>query len=252
MTTPARPYDRILVKMSGESLLGSSSYGIDPRVVTSRAAQLAQVRHTGVDVAVVMGGGNIWRGATAELAGMDRSQADYMGMLGTVINSIALQDALERQGTQTRLMTAIEMRQVAEPFIRRRAIRHLEKGRIVIFAAGIGSPYFSTDTAAVLRAVEIGAQALLMAKNRIDGVYDADPRLSVSARKFASIDYIDALTRGLGVMDSTALSLSMANNLPIIVFDIEQPGNLLRAARGEAVGTYVGRPSALADETVAG
>ena len=238
--------------MSGEALLGGASYGIDPHVVTSRAAQLAQVRKMGVDVAVVMGGGNIWRGATAELAGMDRSQADYMGMLGTVINSIALQDALERDGIQTRLMTAIEMRQVAEPFIRRRAIRHLEKGRVVIFAAGIGSPYFSTDTAAVLRGVEIGAQVLLMAKNKVDGVYDADPRHSVEARKFASIEYIDALTRGLGVMDSTALSLSMANNLPIIVFDIEKPGNLLRAARGEAVGTYVGRPSVLVDETVAG
>jgi len=239
-------YQRVLVKLSGEALMGSSPYGIDPTVVHARADQLVQVNAEGIQTAVVMGGGNIWRGETASQAGMDRVQADYMGMLATVINSIALQDALEQRGAQTRLMTAIEMRQVAEPFIRRRAIRHLEKGRIVIFAAGTGHPYFSTDTTAVLRSVEIEAQALLMAKNKVDGVYDADPRYNASARKFITLDYIDALTRGLEVMDKTALSLSMVNRLPIIVFDMEEPGNLLRAARGEAVGTYVGRPSELA------
>jgi uridylate kinase len=245
------PYDRILIKLSGESLTGSYAQGIDPHVVRRRADELAQVHVTGVQVAVVMGGGNIFRGATAEEAGMDRAQADYMGMLGTVVNALALQNALEQCGVPTRLMTAIEMRQVAEPFIRRRAIRHLEKGRLVIFAAGTGHPFFTTDTAAVLRSVEIEAQALLMAKNRVDGVYDADPRRSEHARKFVSLDYLDALNLGLEVMDKTALSLSMTNRLPIIVFDIEEPGNLARAARGEDVGTFVGRTSEFVTERVA-
>lgn len=231
-------YKRVLLKLSGEALMGDAGYGIDPRVLESLAGQLKEVIHGGVQVAIVVGGGNIFRGVAGASTGMDRAQADYIGMLATVMNALALQDTLESHGVFTRVMSAIEMRAVAEPYIRRRAIRHLEKGRAVILAAGTGNPYFTTDTTAALRALEIDAECIMKA-TRVDGVYDADPLLVPDAEKFDELPYIDVLNRGLKVMDSTAISLAMDNNLPIIVFNMEREGNIAAVLRGEAVGTIV-------------
>jgi len=233
-------YKRVVLKLSGEALAGEQGYGIDPIVVDSIARQVKEVRATGLEVAIVVGGGNIWRGLAGSAKGMDRATADYMGMLATVMNSLALQDALEKCNVDTRVQTAIEMRQVAEPYIRRKSIRHLEKNRVIIFAAGTGNPYFSTDTTAALRAAEIEADVILMAKKNTDGVYDADPRLNPDAKKFDKLAYIEVLQRGLGVMDSTATSLCMDNNIPIVVFSIDEPGNILKAALGQDIGTIVG------------
>jgi uridylate kinase len=232
-------YKRVVLKLSGEALAGSQGYGIDPDVVKSIARQIDELVRMGVQVAVVVGGGNIWRGVAGSAKGMDRATADYMGMLATVINSLALQDALEKQGVNTRVQTAIEMREVAEPYIRRRAIRHLEKGRVVIFAAGTGNPYFSTDTTAALRAAEIEADVILMAK-RVNGVYDSDPLKNPNARRYERLTYIELLNKGLAVMDSTATSLCMDNRIPLVVFNLNQEGNIKRAVLGENVGTYVG------------
>jgi uridylate kinase len=235
-------YNRVLLKLSGEAFADpSGGFGLDYRRVDGIARQLVEVLRLGVEIAVVVGGGNILRGSQAAAAGMDRARADYMGMLGTVINCLALQDALERHGVATRVQTAIQMTQVAEPYIPRRAVRHLEKGRIVIFGAGMGSPYFSTDTTAAQRALEVGAEAILMAKNGVDGVYDADPKENPSARKFARLDYLEAIRRELRVMDTTALSLCKDNDLPIIVFDLLTEGNIRRAVLGEPIGTIVAR-----------
>lgn len=240
-SVPAPRYRRILLKLSGEALAGSGGVGLDPEVLHLVAREVKSVRDAGVDAAIVVGGGNIVRGVQiAEKMGVARVTADYMGLLATVINALALQDAMEREGLETRVQTAVEMHQVAEPYIRRRAIRHLEKGRVVIFAGGTGSPYFTTDTAAALRAIEIEAQAILMAKKGVDGVYDKDPRESADAVRFRTLEYMEALNRGLKVMDATALSLSMDNDMPIVVFDIARPGNLKRAVMGEEVGTLVG------------
>ncbi|MGI9952011.1 UMP kinase [Moorellaceae bacterium AZ2] len=233
-------YKRVVLKLSGEALAGNQGFGIDQDTISSIAEQIKEVRDLGVDVAVVVGGGNIWRGVKGSAKGMDRATADYMGMLATVINALALQDALERIGVDTRVQTAIEMRQIAEPYIRRRAIRHLEKGRVVIFAAGTGNPYFSTDTTAALRAAEIEAEVILMAK-KVDGVYDSDPEENPEAKRYAGLDYLDVLNGKLGVMDSTATSLCMDNNIPLIVFGIKQKGNIFKAVMGEEIGTYVGR-----------
>jgi uridylate kinase len=235
----APKFKRVILKLSGEALAGTMGHGIDPEVVSSIAVQIKEVVQLGVEVAVVIGGGNIWRGVAGSTKGMDRATADYMGMLATVINSLALQDALVQHNIVTRVQTAIEMRDVAEPYIRLRAIRHLEKGRVVIFAAGTGNPYFSTDTAAALRAAEIEAEVILMAK-RVDGVYDSDPLKNKNAIKFTQLTYIDVLNKGLGVMDSTATSLCMDNRIPLFVFDINVPGNIKRVVLGENVGTYVG------------
>lgn len=236
----AAKYKRVVFKLSGEALAGDKGFGIDPAVVDSIAREIKDIKLTGLEVAIVVGGGNIWRGLAGSAKGMERATADYMGMLATVMNSLALQDALEKTGVDTRVQTAIEMRQVAEPYIRRRAIRHLEKGRVVIFAAGTGNPYFSTDTTAALRAAEIEADVILMAKKNADGVYDSDPRYNPEAKKFKELDYIEVLKRGLGVMDSTATSLCMDNKIPIIVFSIDEPGNILKAALGQDIGTIVG------------
>lgn len=233
-------YKRVVLKLSGEALAGDKGFGIEHDIISSIARQVVEVEQRGVEVAIVVGGGNIWRGVSGSAKGMDRATADYMGMLATVINALALQDALENEGQGTRTMCAIEMREVAEPYIRRRAIRHLEKGRVVIFAAGTGNPYFSTDTTAALRSAEIEAQVILMAK-KVDGVYDSDPMLNPTAQKFDRLDYIDVINRGLGVMDSTAASLCMDNNIPIIVFNLTTEGNILKAVMGENIGTYVGR-----------
>lgn len=238
METPR--YRRVILKLSGEALAGSQGFGIAHDMLVSVAEQVAEVRKLGVQVALVVGGGNIWRGIAGSSQGMDRATADYMGMLATVMNALALQDALEKSGSDTRVLSAIEMRQVAEPYIRRRAIRHMEKGRIVIFAAGTGNPYFSTDTTAALRAAEIEAEAILMAK-RVDGVYDSDPLKNPQAKKFEHLSYLDVLSRGLRVMDSTATSLCMDNNIPLVVFDLTQKGNILKVIMGESIGTYVGR-----------
>ena len=219
--------------------MGRTGAGIDPEMVTRLAEEISRVAANGTHVAIVIGGGNIWRGIAASSKGMDRATADHMGMLATVINSLALQDALEHQGVHTRVQTAIEMHQIAEPYIRRRAIRHMEKGRVVILAAGTGNPYFTTDTAAALRAVELGAEVLLMGKNDVDGVYDADPHLEPTACRFEEISHQEALERNLRVMDQAALALCRENNLPIVVFDVLVPGNIERAALGEAVGTLV-------------
>jgi uridylate kinase len=237
---PSPPWNRVVLKLSGEAFAsGEVDETIDGAVVARIAKEIAEVRQDlGTEVAVVVGGGNIWRGATGSASGMDRATADYMGMLATVINGLALQDALEKQGAHTRVLSAIDMRQVAEPFIRRRATRHLEKGRIVIFAAGTGNPYFSTDTAAALRAMEIKAEVILKA-TRVDGIYDADPEKVQGARRFEHISYLDVLQRGLAVMDSTAISLCMDNKMPIIVFDLNQSGNLKRVVLGEKVGSLV-------------
>jgi uridylate kinase len=234
-----RVYHRVLLKVSGEALMGSAGYGIDPDVVHNVAAEIARVAARGLQIAIVVGGGNIWRGLAASARGMDRATADYMGMLATIINALALQDALEHLGMQTRVQTAIEMHQVAEPYIRRRAIRHMEKGRIVILAGGTGNPYFTTDTAAALRAVELGADVLLMGKNNVDGVYDDDPRLNPQARRYRVISHQEALERNLRVMDQSALALCRENDLPVIVFDLLKPGNIEKVALGQEVGTLV-------------
>jgi uridylate kinase len=234
-------YRRTLLKVSGEALMGDAPYGIHEPTVAGIARQIAAAQNEGAEVACVVGGGNIFRGTEAEDAGMDRATADYAGMLATIINGLALQDALEKIGVTVRTQTAINVQQVAEPYIRRRAMRHLEKGRVVIFAAGTGNPYMTTDTAAALRAIEIDADVLLMGKNKVDGVYDADPRKDPSARKFESLTYMEAINRRLAVMDSTALSLCMENDLPIIVFDVMAPDSVVRAVRGEATGTIVGK-----------
>lgn len=232
-------YHRVVLKLSGEALAGEQLFGIDRGVLQSIAEQTKEVHALGVQMAVVVGGGNIWRGVAGSAQGMDRATSDYMGMLATVMNALALQDALENVGVDTRVQTAIEMRAIAEPYIRRRAIRHLEKGRVVIFATGTGNPYFSTDTAAALRAAEIEAEVILMAK-KVDGVYDADPRLNPHAQRYHNLDYIEVLNKGLAVMDSTAASLCMDNKIPIIVFSLNERGNILRAIWGDPIGTYVG------------
>jgi uridylate kinase len=236
MTKPK--YQRIMLKLGGEALSGQDGYGIDPQRAEEAALKVQHVRELGVEVAIVIGAGNIWRGRTGIERGMDRSTADYMGMLGTVINSLALMDALERVGIVTRVMSALEMRAVAEPYIRRRAMRHLEKGRVVILGGGTGNPYFSTDTAAALRAMEIEADIVIKG-TKVDGVYDSDPEKNPNAKRFDQITYIDALNRRIGVMDSTAISLCMDNRLPIMVLDIEQPRSLVRAVLGEQVGTII-------------
>lgn len=233
-------YKRIVLKLSGEALAGDQGYGIDPNIVNSISSQIKELIEMGVEVAVVVGAGNIWRGKTDSELGMDRANADYMGMLATVLNSLALQDSLETYGVQTRVQTSIEMRQVAEPYIRRRAMRHLEKGRVVIFAAGTGNPYFSTDTTAALRAAEIEADVILMGKNNVDGVYSADPKLDATAVKYHTLSYLDVLKDGLQVMDSTATSLCMDNHIPLIVFSLLEEGNIKRVVLGEHIGTVVG------------
>src|SRR5438128_3792934 len=231
-------YGRVLLKLSGEALMGEQQFGIDPAVTTQIATDIAEIQGLGVQVAVVIGGGNLFRGLAASAKGMDRATADYMGMLATVINGLALQDALEHAGINTRVATAIEMRAVAEPFIRRRAVRHLEKGRVVVFAAGTGNPYFTTDTAAALRGMEMRADVILKG-TKVDGIYTADPMLHPSATKYDSISYLKVLEQGLKVMDATAISLCMDNRLPIVVFNLRQPGNLRRVICGEPVGTTV-------------
>ncbi len=231
-------YSRVILKLSGEALAGEKAFGIDPEVVDEIAAQLKEVALLGVQIAVVVGGGNIWRGSSGWSMGMDRATADYMGMLATCINSLALQDALESHFVDTRVQTAIEMKEVAEPYIRRRAIRHLEKGRIVILAGGTGNPYFSTDTTAALRAAEIEAEVMLKATNAA-GVYDSDPALNPEAKKYEEIEYLDVLNKGLMVMDSTATSLCMDNDIPIVVFDLGERGNIRRVITGESIGTFV-------------
>jgi len=233
-------FRRILLKMSGEALIGSQGFGIDPVTVARIAGEVDEVRKLGVQIGIVVGGGNFIRGVAASESGIDRVVADQMGMLATVINGLALQDALEKFGCHTRVTTAIEIREVAEPFIRRRSVRHLEKGRVVIFAAGTGSPYFSTDTAAALRAVEIKADVILKA-TKVDGVYDADPQKFSQAKMFSRINYLDVLSRGLKVMDTTAISMCMDNSVPIIVFNLNVPGNLKRVILGEKVGSLVSR-----------
>ena len=232
-------YKRIVLKVSGESLAGQAGYGIESEMINSIAEQVKEVVDLGVEVAIVCGGGNIWRGIAGSEKGIDRGTADYMGMLATVMNSLALQDALEQIGVPTRVQTSIAMQQIAEPYIRRRAIRHLEKGRVVIFAAGTGNPFFSTDTTAALRAAEIEADVILMAKNKVDGVYSADPFKDSSAEKFEHLTYMDVLNRNLGVMDSTATSLCMDNNISLVVFAITENGNIKRVVLGEKIGTTV-------------
>lgn len=231
-------FKRILLKLSGEALMGEQSYGIDINRVIQYANEIKSIHELGVEVAIVIGGGNIHRGLSAEKAGMDRVQADYMGMLATVINSMALQDALEKIDLKTRLLTAIKMEQICEPFIRRRAIRHLEKGRVVIFGAGTGNPYFTTDTAASLRAIEIDADVVLKG-TRVDGVYSSDPEKDPTAKKFEKISFTEVYAKGLNVMDMTAFTLCQENNLPIVVFDMNKPGNLKKLASGEDIGTIV-------------
>jgi uridylate kinase len=238
-TGSRRPaYRRIVLKLSGEALAGSLGYGLDPSVLVRIGTEVREVTELGVELAIVIGGGNIFRGVAASAGGMERATADYMGMLATIINALALQDALEKAGCQTRVLSAIEMRAVAEPYIRRRAIRHLEKGRVVIFAAGTGNPFFTTDTAGALRAVEIGADAIMKA-TKVDGIYSADPARDATAERLARVTYIEVLNRRLEVMDTTAISLCMDNKLPIVVFDLTRPGNIARIVRGEPVGSIV-------------
>ena len=239
MSSDSSPlYRRVLLKLSGEALMGEQQFGVDPAVATQIAQDVGNIHALGVETAIVIGGGNIFRGLAASARGMDRATADYMGMLATVINALALQDALEQLGLATRVITAIEMRAVAEPFIRRRAIRHLEKKRVVIFAAGTGNPYFTTDTAAALRAMEIKAEVILKG-TKVDGVYTADPMLDPAATKYPTISYLQVLERQLKVMDATAISLCMDNKLPIVVFNLREPGNVRRVVMGEAIGTTV-------------
>jgi uridylate kinase len=244
-------FGRVLLKLSGEALMGEAPYGIDPAVATSIAGQIRRVVELEVQVAVVIGGGNIWRGLSASSKGMDRATADYMGMVATVLNALALQDALEKAAVQTRVMTAIQMHEVAEPYIRRRAIRHMEKGRVVILAAGTGNPYFTTDTAAALRALELDADVLLIAKNRVDGIYSADPRRDPEARRYVRISHQEAFERDLRVMDASAFSLCRENNLPILVFSMNENGAIERAVLGEPVGTLVAKGETLFAEPVA-
>ena len=232
-------YKRIVLKLSGEALSGELGYGLEPKIIRSIAQQVKEVVELGVETAIVVGGGNIWRGKVGSEMGMDRANADYMGMLATIMNSLALQDSLENIGVETRVQTSIEMRQVAEPYIRRRAMRHLEKKRVVIFAAGTGNPYFSTDTTAALRAAEIDAEVILMAKNNVDGVYTADPKIDPNATKYEELTYMQMPNEELGVMDSTASSLCMDNELPLLVFSIGKEGNIKRAVLGEKIGTIV-------------
>ena len=246
-SNPAEPLDgqsitryrRVMLKLSGEALQGEAGFGIDPATVSYIAQQVARIAALGVEVCAVIGGGNFWRGAPADDRGIERATADYMGMLATMINALALQASMERVGLDTRVQSAVTMVEIAEPYIRRRAIRHLEKGRVVIFGAGTGNPYFSSDTAAALRALEIGAEVLLMAKNRVDGVYDSDPRLNPSAQRYTRLAYMEAIERRLQIMDSTALSLCMDNRLPIVVFDLTNADNLERIVRGGDVGTLI-------------
>ena len=232
-------FKRVIIKLSGEALAGEQAFGLESNTLNSLADQIAEIAALGVEVAAVVGGGNIWRGVTGAKRGIDRATADYMGMLATVINALALQDVLESHGVDTRVMSAIEMREVAEPYIKRRAIRHLEKGRVVIFAAGTGNPFFSTDTTAALRAAEIEAEAILMAKKG-DGVYDSDPKVNPNAKRFDELTFLEVLNKGLKVMDSTAISLCMDNNIPIQVFNINERGNMMKAVLGEKIGTFVG------------
>ncbi|TNJ64326.1 UMP kinase [Paenibacillus hemerocallicola] len=232
-------YKRVVLKLSGEALAGQQGYGIDSKMISEIAAQVKDIHDLQIEIAIVVGGGNIWRGIAGSAKGIDRATADYMGMLATVMNSLALQDALEQIEVPTRVQTSITMQQVAEPYIRRRAIRHLEKGRVVIFAAGTGNPYFSTDTTAALRAAEIEAEVILMAKNKVDGVYSADPFKDADAIKFETLTYMEMLNKNLGVMDSTASSLCMDNNIPLLVFSITERGNIKRAVMGEKIGTIV-------------
>ena len=233
-----KKYKRILLKLSGEALMGEQTHGIDINRVQQYAEEIRDIHEKGLEIAIVIGGGNIYRGLSAEKAGMDRVQADYMGMLATVINSMALQDALEKIGLKTRLLTAIKMEQICEPFIRRRAVRHLEKGRIVIFGAGTGNPYFTTDTAASLRAIEINADAVLKG-TRVDGVYTSDPEKDANAKRYDRISFTEVYEKGLNVMDMTAFTLCQENSLPIIIFDMNKPGNLKKLADGESIGTIV-------------
>ncbi|WP_026858399.1 MULTISPECIES: UMP kinase [Jeotgalicoccus] len=232
-------FTRIVLKLSGEALAGDDGFGINPVIIKNIASQVSEAQKLGVEMAIIVGGGNIWRGKIGGDLGMDRGTADYMGMLATVMNSLALQDSLEQLGHETRVLTSIEMKQVAEPYIRRRAIRHLEKGRIVIFAAGIGNPYFSTDTTAALRAAEIEADVILMGKNNVDGVYSADPKLDSSAVKYDKLTYIEMLQENLQVMDATASSFCMDNDIPLVVFSITEEGNIKRAVAGETIGTTI-------------
>jgi uridylate kinase len=234
-----RKYKRVVLKLSGEALAGLQGYGIDPVTVDVISKQVVEVAKKGIQVAIVVGGGNIWRGLSGKAKGMDRVSADYMGMLATVMNALALQDAIEKNGVVTRVQTAITMQQVAEPYIRRRAIRHMEKGRVVIFGAGTGNPYFSTDTTAALRAAEIDADAILMAKNGVDGVYDSDPKVNPDARMYTHLSFLDVIQKQLGVMDATATTLCMNNNIPIVVFNIDTKGNIVAACSGEEIGTLV-------------
>ena len=232
-------YKRVLLKLSGEALAGEDNFGINAKTVADIARQIKEAKELGVEIAIVCGGGNIWRGVTGAQMGMERSSADYMGMLATVMNGLAVQNALEQLGIQTRLLSAIEMRQVAEPYIRRRAVRHLEKGRIVIFGAGTGSPYFTTDTTAALRAAEINADVILMAKNGVDGVYSADPKLDANAVKFDEISYADVLTKDLKVMDQKAITLCKDNNIDLCVFNMQEDGNIAKACDGQKIGTTI-------------
>ena len=232
-------YKRVVLKLSGEALAGQTGFGINPPTIKEIVKEIKEVHDLNVEIAIVVGGGNIWRGVTGEEVGMERAQADYMGMLATVMNALALQDALENIGVPTLVQTSIEMRQIAEPYIRRKAVRNLEKSRVVIFAGGTGNPYFSTDTAAALRAAEIGADAILMAKNNVDGVYSADPRIDTNAIKFTELTHLDIIQKGLKVMDTTASSLSMDNDIPLVVFNLNETGNIRRVVLGENIGTTV-------------
>ncbi|GEL67897.1 UMP kinase [Marinilactibacillus psychrotolerans] len=239
MTEPK--YKRIILKLSGEALAGDTGFGIQPPTIDEICREIKDVHDLGVEIAIVVGGGNIWRGHVGSEMGMERSQADYMGMIATVMNALALQDCLENTGVPTRVQTSIEMRQVAEPYIRRKAIRHLEKGRVVIFAGGIGSPYFSTDTTAALRAAEINADVIMMAKNNVDGIYSADPNIDKTAVKYEKLTYLEIINQSLQVMDTTASSFSMDNDIPLVVFNLNQTGNIKRVALGETIGTTVRR-----------
>jgi len=242
LTSPIRQYERVLLKLSGEALMGEGKYGISPETLRQIALRVQEALDLGVQMGIVVGGGNIFRGVAASANGMDRSSADYMGMLATVMNALALQDSLEKLGAKTRVQSAIEMQELCEPYIRRRAIRHLEKGRVVIFAAGTGNPFFTTDTAAALRAMEIGSQVIMKA-TKVDGVYTADPKKDPTATRFDRLTYIEVLQKRLEVMDSTAISLCMEHNLPILIFDLTDPANIVRAVRGENIGTIVGKAS---------
>lgn len=232
-------YKRVVLKISGEALAGPQGFGINPPVIASIAKQIKEIHDLGVEIAIVCGGGNIWRGKTGAELGMERAQADYMGMMATVMNALSLQDGLEQEGVPTRVQTSVEMRQIAEPYIRRKAIRHLEKGRVVIFAGGTGNPYFSTDTTSVLRAAEIGADVILMAKNDVDGVYSADPKVDPNAKKYDVLTHLDVINKQLGVMDTTASSLSMDNNITLVVFNMNEPENIKKVIEGEIIGTTI-------------